>query len=135
MDRIQNCCCNFYKHVAKVFYAMAFIDGEIRPEEFEAFEQTLKQQWLKKYPKKEDAVKKIIESFKNLRVQQRDADECFYEFVLYKKEHENLFTNSMRNILWEISCVIADRVNKKNKSELILLARLGKQLGLIKSRK
>lgn len=132
MDRIQNCCCNFYKHIAKVFYAMAFIDGEIRPEEVEIFEQTLRQLWLKKYPQKEDAVKKIIEGFADLQAQQKDADESFYEFVLYKKEHENLFTNSMRNILWEISCEIADRVNKKNKSELILLVHLGKELGIVK---
>lgn len=131
MDLIRNGSYNFYKHIAKLFYAVAFIDGNVRPEEIEAFKQTFREEWLKRYTDKE-GISQIFKEFTILHTQERDADESFYEFVGYKREYENLFTNTLRNILWKVSCVIADRVHKKNKSELILLVHLGKELGIVK---
>ena len=58
MKDVENCCCNFYFHVAKLFYAIAFIDGEIREEEEEALSFALKNEWLKKYQGKMKLLKK-----------------------------------------------------------------------------
>lgn len=131
MDSVQN----FYKNIAKLFYAIASVDGRVRPEEIEALKESLHHEWLKKQKGKEEVVHEILQNFNEIYKERRGATECFYEFVKYMNQHEELFTIPMRNTLWEVSCIVADRVNNKNKSELILLARLGKQLGLIKSKK
>ena len=132
MKDVENCCCNFYLHVAKLFYAIAYIDGQIRKEEEEALKLALKNEWLKKYQGKTEVVDEILQNFYVLKREKKNAQESFYEFVQYMKHHEKLFNIPMRNTLWEVSCSIADVVNKKNKSELILLVHLGKQLGIMK---
>jgi hypothetical protein len=132
MRDIKNCCDNYYLHVAKLFYAMAFIDKTVREEEVEALKEALKQELLPKYKNREEVVTEILKNFDNIKAQQRIAEECFHEFVAYKKENEAFFVSGTNNMLWEVSCRITDSVNKKNKSELILLVRLGKQLGVLK---
>lgn len=129
-----NCCESFYCHVAKAFYAVALIDGEIRDEEYSTFKETLRKEWLKKYKGRKEVVEEIESCFDRLKKEKRIATDCFHEFVSYKQEHEQLFTNPMRSTIWEVACSIADVVNKKNKSELILLAHLGRHLGLIPPR-
>lgn len=132
MNRIHNCCHSFYLHIAKLFYAVASIDGEIRDEEYQAFKEALKKEWLDNRNGKKEVVDEVIKCFQEIQKREEIAQDCFREFLAYKKEHEKLFTKSMKNVLWEVSCVIADSVNKKNKSELIILVHLGKSLGLVK---
>lgn len=134
MHRIRNCCQNFYFHVAKLFYAVASIDGSIRDDECKSLEQALRNEWLTVYKGKRDIVEEIVRCFYEIRETGVRAQQAFDEFVLYKKAHERLFTKQMKKTLWEVSCIMADTVNKKNKSELILLVHLGKELGLIKVR-
>lgn len=125
---------NFYCQVAKAFYAIALIDGEIREEEYASFKESLKKEWLQKYNGRKEVVDEIISCFKRLTEEKRMATDCFQDFVMFKKKHEELFTNPVRSTIWEVACCIADAVNKKNKSELILLAHLGKHLGFVKPR-
>jgi len=132
MNIIEKCCHDFYLHVAKLFYAIAFIDGEIREEEYLSLKETLRKEWLQKRQGKEELVASIIACFEQLRKDEKKAVDCFQEFVAYKNKHEQLFSNTMKSMIWEVSCEIADAVRKKNKSELIILARLGKQLGIMK---
>lgn len=132
MKSVENCCCDFYLHVAKLFYAVAYIDGEIREEEVQELDTSLHKEWLQKYQGREEVVDEILTNFTMLQKSKPNADESFYEFLQYKKEHDSLFSIPMRNTIWEVSCSIADKVHKKNKSELILLVHLGKALGVIK---
>jgi uncharacterized tellurite resistance protein B-like protein len=132
MEYIYTYSDNFYLHVAKLFYAVAYIDGHIREEEVQALEYTLRKEWQHKYQGRAKVVDEILKNFYKLQEDPRDADESFYEFVQYKKDNEQLFSIPMRNTLWEVSCAVADKVHKKNKSELILLVNLGKQLGIMK---
>ncbi|MDT7831028.1 hypothetical protein RQM59_01480 [Flavobacteriaceae bacterium S356] len=134
MNPWTTCCHSFYCNVAKVFYAIAYIDGEIRDEEYTSFKEALKKEWVEKHKGRREVVDEIVARFEALKKEKRIAVDCFQEFVAYKKEHEKLFTNPMRSTIWELACSIADVVNKKNKSELILLAHLGRHLGLIKPR-
>ena len=46
MNRVYNCCHNFYLHIAKLFYAIASVDGNVRDEECITLEETLKREWL-----------------------------------------------------------------------------------------
>ena len=123
---------NFYKHIAKAFYAVAFVDGKIREEEFFTLREALKKEWLQKRQGKQKVVDTIIQCFEELQNEQKEAVDSFQEFVNYKSLHEELFSHKMRTTIWEVSCTIADAVNKKNKSELILLVHLGKHLGIMK---
>lgn len=132
MSQIEECSHNFYVHIAKLLYAVAYIDGEIREEEETTMKRVLEREWLQKYKGKSLVVEEILQSYEEIKTADKDAEECFYEFVQYKEAHESLFSNPMRNTLWEVSCEIADSVHKKNKSELILLAHLGKHLGIMK---
>lgn len=134
MHRIRNCCDQFYLHIAKLFYAMASIDGSIRDDECASMEQELRSEWLTVYKGKKDIVEVIVNCFYEIREEGVSAQQAFDDFVDYKKAHERLFTKQMKKTLWEVSCIIADTVNKKNKSELILLVHLGKELGIMKSR-
>ena len=134
MNSWTTCCHSFYCNVAKVFYAVSFIDGEIRDKEYVTFKETLRKEWLKKHKGRREVVEEIESCFDLLWREKRIAADCFQEFVTYKQEREKVFTNPMRSTIWEGACAIADGVNKKNKSELILLAHLGRHLGLIKSR-
>lgn len=132
MNTLQQYSDDFYAHLAKLFYSIAYIDGEIRPEEEEELYESLRKEWLQKYRGKPQVIEEVLNHFHQLKAQTLDADACFYEFVQYKKENECVFSIPLRNTLWEVSCAIADRVNRKNKSELILLVNLGKQLGIMK---
>lgn len=132
MEYLYNYSDPFYLHVAKLFYAVAYIDGKIRAEEVQELEYSLRKEWQHKYQGRAQVVDEILKNFQLLKEENKDADESFYQFIQYKKEHEELFSISMRNTLWEVSCAVADKVHKKNKSELILLVNLGKQLGIMK---
>lgn len=132
MKSVENCCCDFYLHVAKLFYSVAYIDGEIHTEEVQELDASLRKEWLQKYQGREEVVDEILSNFTELQESKPNADETFYEFLQYKKEHESLFSIPMRNTIWEVSCAIAHKVHKKNKSELILLVHLGKALGVMK---
>jgi hypothetical protein len=132
MEYVYHYSDQFYLHVAKLFYSIAYIDGQIRTEEVQELEYSLRKEWQHKYQGKSRVVDEILKHFYLLQEEHRSADENFYEFLQYKKENEELFSIPMRNTLWEVSCAIADRVHKKNKSELILLVNLGKQLGMMK---
>lgn len=134
MHRIRNCCHHFYFHVAKLFYAVASIDGSIRDDECKSMEQALRNEWLTVYKGKKDIVEEIVRCFYEIRETAITAQQAFDEFVLYKKAHERLFTKQMKKILWEVSCIMADAINRKNKSELILLVHLGQELGIMKTR-
>lgn len=121
----------FYLHIAKLFYAVAYIDGEIRSEEVQELDDSLHHEWIQKYQGKEKVVDEILAQFSHLHKVRPDADESFYEFLQYLKENPTLFTAPLRSTLWEVSSAIAHKVHKKNKSELILLVHLGKALGIM----
>ena len=132
VEDIYNYDDDFYLHVAKMFYAVAYIDGMIRTEEIQELECSLRKEWVHRYQGSAQVVNKILKNFHVLKEKNGGADKSFQEFVQYKKENEALFRIPIRNTLWEVSCAVADIVHKKNKSELILLVHLGKHLGIMK---
>jgi hypothetical protein len=132
MESTNNHSDQFYSHIAKLLYAIAYIDGQIRAEEIQELEYSLRKEWQHRYKGKAIVVDEILRHFYLLQEEDRNADESFYEFIQYKKQNETLFSIPLRNTLWEVSCAVAHKVHKKNKSELILLVNLGKQLGIMK---
>tara|TARA_R110000787_G_scaffold196454_1_gene307789 strand:+ start:9465 stop:9863 length:399 start_codon:yes stop_codon:yes gene_type:complete len=132
MKRVINCCYDFYHSIGKLFYAVAAIDGTIRQEEYKLFIEKLRSEFISKKGLKKEAIKEIIHHFQCIYLEKPSPEESFRDFLNYKKTHSLLFTDPMTLAIWEVACTISEAVNHKNKSELILLARLGKGLGIMK---
>lgn len=109
----------FYKSLGKLFYAIMASDKCIRDEEVNALKNIIETDW----PKSEhiENIEIIIE---DLRAKNALAQNCFDEFVAYKKEHNYLFEEKITNLITKTAGVIAASYSSKNKSELIMLAKL-----------
>jgi len=56
--------------------------------------------------------------------EQLDANDCFKIFTPYYKDHKNLFSENQKQLFWKTTNAIVSSFTGKNKSELILLAKL-----------
>jgi hypothetical protein len=63
-----------------------------------------------------------------LQLKGLDADICFKEFIEYKKEHSYFFTEELNHLIMQTAEKIASSFAGKNKSELIMLAKLNLHL-------
>ena len=109
----------FYKNISKLFYAFMAIDKHVRKEEYRACIQQLKETW----PEKEGVVS-IEQQLKKLIVNKENAMHCFLDFESYYKSHHFLFSTIFKKSIKNTAGIIASAFGSKNKSELILLAKL-----------
>ncbi|QAA80515.1 hypothetical protein EI546_01675 [Aequorivita sp. H23M31] len=132
MDTPQKPPLLFYQKMGELFYAIAAADKVVREAEYTALKNIVSQQWKNmdnyKDPFHTDAVYQIEIVFDWFDYEELDANDCFDSFADYKKDHENLFTIKRKQLIWETANVIADAFAGKNKSELIMLAKLKKIL-------
>ena len=122
----------FYQNIAKLFYAIAAVDKEVKTEEFTALKILVRDQWLavddSEDAYKTDAAYQIEFVFDWLQFNELDAYTCFNEFIEYKKEHAYFFTPELNHLIMRTAEKIASSYAGKNKSELIMLAKLNLQL-------
>ncbi len=111
-----------YQRIGELFYAIAFSDGIVRIEEMVELEEILQQYW--KTDSNEQNMRIIFKSFKDLLLEEADAEVCFNEFIMYKKEQPNKFTDSLKTLILKSAHGIAASFAGKNKSELIFLGKL-----------
>ncbi|WP_299667842.1 hypothetical protein [uncultured Polaribacter sp.] len=122
----------FYQSIAKLFYAIAAVDKIIREEEFSALKKLVKNQWRyvsgseDKYTR--DAAYQIEFVFEWLQLKGLDAYDCYNEFIAYKNEHPYFFTDQINRLIMRTAEEIALAYAGKNKSELIMLAKLNLHL-------
>lgn len=131
MDKTNNI--TFYQNLGKLFYAIAASDKVVREEELNKLKETVKKVWLTssiiQNDVKAEAEHSIINTFKWLyQDNEYDAETCFNSFISYKKDHEQLFTNELNALILKTANVIASSFSGKNKSELIMLAKLNLEL-------
>ena len=131
MDKINNI--KFYQNLGKLFYAIAASDKVVREEELNKLKETVKKVWLTsniiQNDVKTEAEHSIINTFKWLnRDNEYDAETCFNSFISYKKDNEQLFTKELNALILKTANVIASSFSGKNKSELIMLAKLNLEL-------
>lgn len=131
MDKANNI--KFYQNLGKLFYAIAASDKVVREEELDKLKETVKKVWLTSNLVQDDvkveAEHSIINTFKWLNLDNEyDAETCFKSFISYKKDHEQLFTKELNSLILKTANVIASSFSGKNKSELILLAKLNLEL-------
>ncbi|GGG33421.1 hypothetical protein [Bizionia arctica] len=121
----------FYEILGKLFYAIAAIDGAIKPVEFNKLKEIIKTQWLDETEDnfQTDAIYQIEVVFNWLNVQNNlNSEALFKDFVEYKNEHNHFFTPPIKKLIIKTAHGIADSFCRKNKSELILLAKLDMEL-------
>jgi len=119
----------FYQSLGKLFYAIAASDKIVREAEVETLIQLVKSKWVPMDDFEDefhlDAAYQIDTVFDWLNCEGGlKADSCFEEFTYFKKTHESLFTKKRKQLIWKTCNAIANSFSGKNKSEVIILAKL-----------
>lgn len=118
----------FYQHLGKLFYAIALADSKIKKEEFEAMRKEISLLSMSENVKITDAEidieHQITSTFKILYFDKATSDDCYEEFIKYKRNNESLFTAEIKKAILKIAGKIAGSFSDVNKSELILLGKL-----------
>jgi len=125
MEKPKN---KLHQNLAKLFYAVAMADKKIEEEEIVALKTDISQRWYNLDPVPNglvlDGHQEIITVFKQLQHTKAESDICFSEFREFFNEHKQLFNEDIRKLIWNTTQVIASSFANKNKSELIVLAKL-----------
>ncbi|WP_313114407.1 hypothetical protein [Aequorivita sediminis] len=118
----------FYQKMGELFYAIAAADKVVRKEEYDILKNMVLNKWKNFDNDKDslqvDAVHQIEIVFDWFDYEQLDANDCFDSFADYKKENSKLFTEERKKLIWKTADAIASSFSGKNKSELVMLAKL-----------
>jgi len=119
----------FYQNLGKLFYAIAASDKIVRKAEVDTLINLVKSKWAPidnfEDEFQADAAYQIETVFNYLNLEgEQNAESYFEEFKSFKKAHESLFTKTRKLQIWKTSNKIANSFSGKNKSEIIMLARL-----------
>lgn len=133
MDNKKHLNARFYEILGKLFYAIAATDGVVEPVEFNKLKELVKSKWLEVDDSGDnfhtDAAFQIEIVFDWLHEQNNlGNNKLFNDFVAYKKEQSHFFTPKINKLIINTGHEIANSFSGKNKSELILLAKLDMEL-------
>lgn len=133
MDNKKHLNVHVYEVLGKLFYAIAATDGVVKPKEFNKLKELVKSLWLSVDDTEDDfhtdAAYQIEIVFDWLNDQNNlDSDKLFDEFVAYKDNQSHFFTPNIKKLITKTANEIANSFSGKNKSELILLAKLDLEL-------
>lgn len=117
-----------YQNLGKLFYAVAMADKSIHIKELETLKALVREHWLAidaiedEYGS--DAAFQIEIVFDWLMEYGKDGKSCYDEFASFYKEYSKRFTPQVKKLIMDTAHAIANSFARKNKSELILLAKL-----------
>ncbi len=118
----------FYQSLGKLFYAVAMVDKNVRPIEIERLKEDVQKYWLNVDSIEDefgsDAAYQIEIVFDWLQQEEKESEAYFLEFVDFYKEHPSKFNMAIKQLVFRTADDIASSFADKNKSELILLAKL-----------
>lgn len=118
----------FYQKLGELFYAIAAADKIVKKVEYKALREMVASHWkdLDHFEDEfhTDASFQIEIVFDWFDYEHLNADDCFKDFKEYKKDNEQLFTTERKKLIWKTADAIANAFSGKNKSELIMLAKL-----------
>lgn len=118
----------FYQKMGELFYAIAAADKVVRKQEYDTLKTMVLEKWKNlddyKDPFHTDAAYQIEVVFDWFDYEQLDANDCFDSFADYRKENPKLFTPERKELIWNTADAIASSFSGKNKSEVIMLAKL-----------
>lgn len=118
----------FYQKIGELFYAIAAADNVVDEAEYKELQKTVTEKWkdLDDYvdPFQTDAAYQIEIVFDWFDYEELDATDCFDSFSDYYAENQALFNDERKKLIWDTANAIASAFAGKNKSELIMLAKL-----------
>ena len=116
----------FYQQLGKLFYAIAASDKSVAPEELETLQAIVNSHWVDTSSDHIDnnAIDIIREFITLQNSEDCPANECFKEFLAFKDLNMALFDDSVSSLILQTANAIASSFSSRNKSELIMLAKL-----------
>ncbi|WP_298899599.1 hypothetical protein [uncultured Psychroserpens sp.] len=115
----------FCQHLGKLFYAIAAVDKNVRPEEFNKLKEVLDNEWTFLDNSTICSKATIIDTFEWLHLDHEyNAEVCYNNFMLFKRNNETLFSSKMKSLILQTASKIASSFSGQNKSELMMLAKL-----------
>ncbi len=133
MENTERFSVQFYQKLGKLFYAIAASDQVVRKVEHDKLKEIIKTEWLSVDDYEDDfhtdAAYQIEIVFDWLENEEKlEAKIWFDEFIDFQKEHPQLFNTQIKKMILKTADAIAASFSGKNKSELIMLARLNLKL-------
>ncbi len=114
-----------FENLGKVFYAIANADRNLHDNEIARMKTEIEKFWKPKFAEAPYSMAYYIwHAFERARSNKVPAEQAFEEFALYFNNEPGPFTQEIRNLIMDTSNAIASAYADKNKSELILLAKL-----------
>ncbi len=115
----------FYIAIAHLFYSFSMIDKKMTVQEKKEIVWAIKEEWAtNEYGF--DSEELIYETMRTLIKDKMSAENAFENFKAFFLANETFFSKEVNYELLEACHKISDAENGKNKSELILLAKLHK---------
>lgn len=118
----------FYQNLGRLFYAIAAADGIVRKEEVDSLKRIVREEWLDLDDYTDefgtDSAFQIEIIFEWLDANKPDPQEAFQNFMEFQTENKELFNKQINDKILAASRKIAAAFRGKNKSELVMLARL-----------
>jgi hypothetical protein len=116
----------FHQILGELFFAIASADNCVRNEEFNALNNAILEEWsVLEYAYSKNEITSILKAFKDLQDKpHHNAEYYFNRFIVFKKAHAVFFNKKINALILKTASKIANSFSNKNKSELILLAKL-----------
>lgn len=128
MNHSQEVANQFYQNLGKLFFAVAMADKSVRPKEVEKLTEDVRTYWLDLDHTWDefgtDAAYQIEIVFDWLLNEEKDSETYFDEFADFYHEHPDKFSRPIKTLILHTCNDIANSFAGKNKSELIILAKL-----------
>lgn len=116
----------FFQKTGKILFAIAMADKKIAPQEYEALQIIIHEE-LKSSYLKEDEIRHITQlkyAFDWMIENPKKIDDILAEYKEFKNENRALFTTEIKDFIYKTANRIAGSFANKNKSELIVLAKI-----------
>lgn len=119
----------FFENLGKLFFAIAASDNRVETKEIITLKTILKTEWTTVDGFDYHAIKHIVFVFELLQADNNaNCSKCYLDFVNYKNRHKYLFSGEVKHLILQTSNAIASSFSGRNKSELIMLAKLDIEL-------
>lgn len=118
----------FYQNLGRLFYAIAAADGIVRKEEVDSLKEIVRKEWLAQDDYLDefgtDAAFQIEIIFDWFDANKPDPQNAFQTFTDFYTGHKELFNELVKDKILNTSRNLAAAFRGKNKSELVMLAKL-----------
>ncbi|MCE2611549.1 hypothetical protein LVD13_01100 [Flavobacteriaceae bacterium D16] len=114
-----------FENLGKLFYAVAAADRNLHEDETLRLKREIEKFWKPKFPEAPYSMAYYIwHAFELARRSDTTAEQAYEDFVVYFKQSTEQFPEEVKNLIQDTANAIAKAYADKNKSELILLAKL-----------